>query len=65
MVRSRSILESAYPNPPEEFVKLATQWRPDAMTFLIELIWNGCDRLIHGLLAQCDLNEANHDLDLK
>lgn len=63
MTRGCTILESAYPNPPEEFVKLAMQWRPDAIVFLIELIWNGCDRLIHGLLAQCDLNEADHDLE--
>jgi len=30
---------------------------------LIELIWNGCDKLIHGLLAQCDLYEVDHDLE--
>jgi hypothetical protein len=63
MARGRTILESAYPNPPEEFVKLAMQWRPDALTLLIELIWNGCDRLVHGLLAKCDLNEADHELE--
>jgi hypothetical protein len=39
------------------------QWRPDAIMFLIELIWNGCDQLINGLLAKCDLSEVDHDLE--
>jgi hypothetical protein len=63
MARGRTILDSAYSHPPEEFVKLAVQWRPDAITFLLGLIWTGCDRLIHGLLAQCDLSAADHNLE--
>jgi hypothetical protein len=63
MARGRTILDLAYPNPPEEFVSLAMQWRPDAITILIRLIWSGCDRLLSGLLANCDVTEADHELE--
>ncbi|HEY9631423.1 MAG TPA: hypothetical protein V6C84_29380 [Coleofasciculaceae cyanobacterium] len=54
--------ESAFSNE-YEFVELAKNWRPDAITVLLNLIWQGYDLYQSDVLSRIDLSQADDQLE--
>jgi hypothetical protein len=46
-----------------EFVELAKNWRPDAITVLLNLIWQGYDLYQSDVLSKIDLSQADDQLE--
>jgi hypothetical protein len=54
--------ESAFSNK-YEFVELAKNWQPDAITVLLNLIWQGCDLYQQYVLSNIDLSQSDDQLE--
>lgn len=54
--------ESAF-SDQYEFVELAKNWRPDAITVLLNLIWQGYDLYQNDVLSKIDLSQADDQLE--
>ncbi|MEM9219098.1 MAG: hypothetical protein AAGD25_32790 [Cyanobacteria bacterium P01_F01_bin.150] len=46
-----------------EFVELAKKWRPDAITVLLGLIWQGYDLYQENVLSKIDLTQADDQIE--
>lgn len=46
-----------------EFVELAKNWRPDAITVLLDLIWQGYDLYQSDVLSKIDLSQVDDQLE--
>jgi hypothetical protein len=64
MVRKgrKTISESVY-SDRYEFVELAKNWRPDAITIILNLIWQGYDLDKGDVLSKIDLSQAYDQLE--
>jgi hypothetical protein len=58
----KTISESVFPDK-YEFVELAKNWRPDAITVLLNLIWQGYDLYQGDVLSKIDLSQADDQLE--
>jgi hypothetical protein len=54
--------ESAF-SDEYEFVELAKNWQPDAITVLLNLIWQGYDLYQSDVLSKIDLSQADDQLE--
>lgn len=54
MLRRGNIFKNRYPNTGD-FVELAKEWNPDAISIMMKLVWEGYDRLVNDL--NCDGTE--------
>ena len=55
MLKRGNIFQKRYPITGE-FVELAKEWNPDAISILLKFVWQGYDLLVSELLSQinCD-----------
>lgn len=60
--RRRTISEARWPDTPD-FVELAQKWRSDAITVLLNLIWQGYDLYQKDVLSEIDLSQADDQLE--
>jgi hypothetical protein len=58
----RTISEARWPDTPN-FVELAKNWRSDAITVLLNLIWQGYDLYQADVLSKVDLSQADDQLE--
>lgn len=58
----KTISEVRWPDTPN-FVELAKNWRPDAITVLLNLIWQGYDLYQNDVLSKIDLSKADDQLE--
>lgn len=58
----RTISEARWPDTPN-FVELAKKWRSDAITVLLNLIWQGHDLYQEDILSKVDLSQADDQLE--
>jgi hypothetical protein len=58
----RTISEARWPDTPD-FVELAKKWRSDAITVLLNLIWQGYDLYQEDVLSKVDLSQADDQLE--
>jgi hypothetical protein len=60
--RGITILEKRWKDT-DDFVKLAKQWKPDAIAILIKLVWKGYDLLTQKVLSQIDSDRNEEHLE--
>lgn len=58
----RTISEARWPDTPD-FVELAKKWQCDAITVLLNLIWQGYDLYQEDVLSKVDLSQADDQLE--
>ena len=58
----RTISEARWPDTPD-FVNLAKKWRSDAITVLLNLIWQGYDLYQEDVLSKVNLSQADDQLE--
>lgn len=58
----KTISEARWPSTPD-FVELAKQWQSDAITILLNLIWQGYDLYQADVLSKINLSYANDQLE--
>ncbi len=58
----KTLSESAF-SDKYEFVELATNWQTDAITVLLNLIWQGYDLYQNDVLSKIDLSQADDQLE--
>lgn len=63
MVRRRiTIPEKRWPDTPD-FVQVAKDWRDDAITIIVKLVWEGYDLLIVEVLSHIKCDQAEEKLE--
>jgi len=60
--RGRTIPEKRWPDTPD-FVQVAKDWRDDAITILVKLVWEGYDRLKADILSPINCDQAEEKLE--
>jgi hypothetical protein len=60
--RGRTILEQRWKNP-DDFVRLAREWNPDAITILIKFVWQGYDLLVIDVLSKINFNGEEEQIE--
>jgi hypothetical protein len=60
--RNLTIPEKRWPDTPD-FVAVAKQWSPDAITILVKLVWAGCDRLLKEVISAIDFSQTEEQLE--
>ena len=60
--RGRTIPEKRWPDTPD-FVQVAKDWRPDAITVLVKLVWEGYDLLKADILSHINCDQVEEKLE--
>lgn len=60
--RRKTIPEAKWPDTPD-FVELAQKWRSDAITVLLNFVWQGYDLYQQNVLSTIDLSHADEQLE--
>ncbi|MBD1840905.1 hypothetical protein [Coleofasciculus sp. FACHB-501] len=61
--RGRKTISESFFSDKYEFVELAKNWRPDAITVILNLIWQGYDLYQGDVLSKIDLSQADDQLE--
>jgi hypothetical protein len=60
--RGKTIPEKRWPDTPD-FVQVAKDWRDDAITILVKLVWEGYDLLKTDVLSNINCDQAEEKLE--
>lgn len=60
--RGKTIQEKLWPDTPD-FVQVAKDWRSDAITILVKLVWEGYDLLKSDVLSHINCDRAEEKLE--
>ncbi len=61
-ISKQTIGESRWSDTPD-FVDLAKTWKPDAISTLLKLIWEGYDLCSQEVLSKVDISQADDQLE--
>jgi hypothetical protein len=60
--RGRTIPEKRWPDTPD-FVQVAKEWRPDAITVIVKLVWEGYDLFTVEVLSHINCDRTEEKLE--
>jgi hypothetical protein len=61
--RERKTISESVFSDKYDFVELAKTWRSDAITVLLNLVWQACDVYQYDVLSRVDLSQVNDQLE--
>jgi hypothetical protein len=61
--RGRNTISESVFSDKHEFVELVKNWRPDGVTVLLNLVWEGFDLYKNAILSRIDLSQSDDQLE--